>query len=142
MDEETGQVTVVRFTSAHDVGTIINPIAHQGQINGAVVMGIGYALQEELLTDGGRVTTLSLADFKLPNVADLPALETALVASTAGAAPYDAKAIGEVPLARRRARHRERDPGRHRCSYEGPSHHRRTAPDGAQGREGLVQASL
>ncbi len=98
VDQETGQVTVTRFTSAHDVGTIINPIAHQGQINGAVVMGIGYALQEELLTDGGRVTTLSLADFKLPNVADLPALETTLVASTAGAAPYDAKAIGEVPL--------------------------------------------
>ena len=98
VDEETGQVTVVRFTSAHDVGTIINPIAHQGQINGAVVMGIGYALQEELLTDGGRVTTLSLADFKLPNVADLPTMETALVTSTAGAAPYDAKAIGEVPL--------------------------------------------
>lgn len=98
VDEETGQVTVLRFTSAHDVGTIINPIAHQGQINGAVVMGIGYALQEELLTDGGRITTLSLADFKLPNVADLPALETALVTSTAGAAPYNAKAIGEVPL--------------------------------------------
>ncbi len=98
VDQETGQVTVVRFTSAHDVGTIINPIAHQGQINGAVVMGIGYALQEELLTDAGRVTTLSLADFKLPNVADLPTMETALVTSTAGAAPYDAKAIGEVPL--------------------------------------------
>ncbi len=98
VDEETGQVRVVRFTSAHDVGTIINPIAHQGQINGAVVMGFGYALQEELLTDAGRVTTLSLADFKLPNVADLPILETALVTSTAGAAPYNAKAIGEVPL--------------------------------------------
>ena len=80
------------------MGTVINPIAHQGQINGAVVMGFGYALQEELLTDAGRVTTLSLADFKLPNVADLPTLETALVASTAGAAPYNAKAIGEVPL--------------------------------------------
>ena len=74
MDEETGQVTLLRFTSAHDVGTIINPIAHQGQINGAVVMGIGYTLQEELLTDAGRITTLSLADFKLPNVADLPVL--------------------------------------------------------------------
>lgn len=98
MDEETGQVTLLRFTSAHDVGTIINPIAHEGQINGAVVMGIGYALQEELLTDAGRITTLSLADFKLPNVADLPVLETALVTSTAGAAPYNAKAIGEVPL--------------------------------------------
>ncbi|MXY60313.1 MAG: xanthine dehydrogenase family protein [Chloroflexi bacterium] len=98
VDEETGQVRILRFTSAHDVGTIINPIAHQGQINGAVVMGFGYALQEELLTDAGRVTTLSLADFKLPNVADLPALETVLVTSDAGAAPYNAKAIGEVPL--------------------------------------------
>ena len=98
VDEETGEVKLLRFTSAHDVGTIINPIAHQGQINGAVVMGFGYALQEELVTDAGRVTTLSLADFKLPNVADLPALETVLVASTAGAAPYNAKAIGEVPL--------------------------------------------
>ncbi|MYA50524.1 MAG: xanthine dehydrogenase family protein molybdopterin-binding subunit [Chloroflexi bacterium] len=98
VDKETGQITLLRFTSAHDVGTIINPIAHQGQINGAVVMGFGYALQEELLTDAGRVTTLSLADFKLPNVADLPALETVLVTSDAGAAPYNAKAIGEVPL--------------------------------------------
>ena len=98
VDEETGRVTLLRFTSAHDVGTVINPIAHQGQINGAVVMGIGYALQEELLTDAGRVTTLSLADFKLPNVADIPELETELVTSTAGAAPYGAKAIGEVPL--------------------------------------------
>ena len=98
VDEETGQVTLLRFTSAHDVGTIINPIAHQGQINGAVVMGIGYTLQEELLTDAGRITTLSLADFKLPNVADLPVLETVLVPSTGGMGPYGAKAIGEVPL--------------------------------------------
>ena len=98
VDEETGQVRILRFTSAHDVGAVINPIAHQGQINGAVVMGFGYALQEELLTDAGRVTTLSLADFKLPNVADLPALATVLVPSDVGAAPYNAKAIGEVPL--------------------------------------------
>ena len=98
VDMETGQVTVLRFTSAHDVGTVINPTAHQGQINGAVVMGIGYALQEELLVDAGRITTLSLADFKLPNVADVPSLETALVSSTGGAGPYGAKAIGEAPL--------------------------------------------
>ncbi|MCY4583510.1 MAG: hypothetical protein OXE50_12065, partial [Chloroflexi bacterium] len=50
------------------------------------------------LTDAGRVTTLSLADFKLPNVADIPDLATALVTSESGAAPYNAKAIGEVPL--------------------------------------------
>ncbi len=98
VDAETGQVTLLHFTSAHDVGTIINPTAHQGQINGAVVMGVGYALQEEILADSGRVTTLSFADFKLPNVADLPSMETVLVASTGGTGPYRVKAIGEAPL--------------------------------------------
>ncbi len=98
VDPETGGVRLLRFTSAHDVGTIINPIAHQGQINGAVVMGLGYALQEELLADAGRITTLSFADFKLPNVADIPPMETALVPSGAGAGPYLVKAIGEAPL--------------------------------------------
>ena len=98
VDPETGRVRVLRFTSAHDVGTIINPTAHQGQIDGAVVMGLGYALQEELLVDAGRITTLSFADFKLPNVADVPPMETALVRSDAGSGPYRVKAIGEAPL--------------------------------------------
>ncbi len=98
MDAETGEVRLFRFTSAHDVGTVINPIAHQGQINGAVVMGLGYALQEELLCEGGRITTLSFADFKLPNVADVPPMETVLVPSDTGAGPYRVKAIGEAPL--------------------------------------------
>ena len=98
VDAETGQVVLLHFTSAHDVGTVINPTAHQGQINGAVVMGVGYALQEELLADAGRITTLSFADFKLPNVADLPTMETVLLASTDGTGPYRVKAIGEAPL--------------------------------------------
>ncbi len=98
VDVETGEIRVLRFTSAHDVGMVINPIAHQGQINGAVAMGLGYALQEELLVDAGRITTVSFADFKLPNVADIPPMETALVPSGGGSGPYRAKAIGEAPL--------------------------------------------
>ena len=48
MDPETGQVTVVRIVTAHDVGTILNPLTHQGQIEGGVIQGLGYALMEEI----------------------------------------------------------------------------------------------
>ena len=133
VDEETGQVRILRFTSAHDVGTVINPIAHQGQINGAVVMGFGYALQEELLTDAGRVTTLSLADFKLPNVADLPALETVLVHVHRRSCPVQRKGHRGSAAARRRARHRQCHPRRHGRPHEEPAGHRRAHVDGAQG---------
>src|SRR5262249_30194490 len=60
VDPDTGQVTVHRLVTAHDVGTIINPLDHQGQIDGAVIQGLGYALMEGLQADEGRITTLSL----------------------------------------------------------------------------------
>ena len=96
VDPETGQVRLCRFVTAHDVGTIINPIAHQGQIDGGAVMAIGAALMEELALEDGRITTLNLGEYKLPNIADIPELETVLVSSTNGPGPYEAKAIGEM----------------------------------------------
>ena len=54
VDPETGEVTVQRVVSAHDVGTIINPVTHQGQINGGFVTGLGLAVTEELVSDDGR----------------------------------------------------------------------------------------
>ena len=84
-----------RFVTAHDVGTIINPITHQGQIDGGVVMGLGQALMEELVMENGQVTNASLGDYKLPTAADIPELKTVLVRSGGGLAPYEAKAIGE-----------------------------------------------
>jgi CO/xanthine dehydrogenase Mo-binding subunit len=99
VDEETGQVQLTRFTTAHDVGTILNPISHQGQIEGAVMQGIGYALMEELKYDEGRVSTLSFGDYKIPTMRDIPELRTVLVQSDSGGpTPYGGKAIGEQPI--------------------------------------------
>jgi carbon-monoxide dehydrogenase large subunit len=61
VDPETGAVTLHRVVTAHDVGTIINPTAHQGQIDGAAVMGVGQGLMEEIVMDQGRVTNSNSA---------------------------------------------------------------------------------
>ena len=81
VDPETGQVKLLGLTTAHDVGQIINPIGHQGQINGAIMQGIGYALMEELKVEDGRVISLSFGDYKMPTVRDIPPLKTVLLAS-------------------------------------------------------------
>jgi CO/xanthine dehydrogenase Mo-binding subunit len=96
VDPETGQVTLHRFTTAHDVGTIINPVTHQGQIDGGVIQGIGMAMMEELVIDGGQVVNSHLGDYKLPTVADIPALTTVLVDAPDGPTPFGGKAIGEM----------------------------------------------
>jgi CO/xanthine dehydrogenase Mo-binding subunit len=95
VDPRTGQVTVRRFTTAHDVGTIINPIGHQGQIEGGLVQGLGYALMEEMQTSEGRIGTVSLGDVKLPTVQDIPPLTTVILQDPVGPGPFNAKAIGE-----------------------------------------------
>jgi carbon-monoxide dehydrogenase large subunit len=96
VDRETGQVKVLRVVTAHDVGTIINPIAHQGQIDGGFVTGLGLAVTEELVTEGGQVLNGNLGDYKLPTIADIPPLETVLVQTGGGEGPYQAKSIGEL----------------------------------------------
>ena len=95
VDPTTGQVTITRFITAHDVGTVINPIGHQGQIEGGLIQGLGFALMEELHTEEGRISTLSLGDFKLPTVRDIPPLTTVLLEDPVGPGPFRAKAIGE-----------------------------------------------
>ena len=95
VDPATGAVQVHRVVSAHDVGTIINPITHQGQIDGATIMGMGQGTMEELIMDGGRVTNNNLGDYKLPSIKDIPELKTVLVKSTGGVGPLDSKPIGE-----------------------------------------------
>jgi carbon-monoxide dehydrogenase large subunit len=95
VDPATGQVTVRHFTTTHDVGTVINPIGHQGQIEGGLVQGLGYALMEEMPTEEGRISTLNLGDFKLPTISDIPPLTTVLLEDPVGPGPFRAKAIGE-----------------------------------------------
>ncbi len=95
VDPETGAVKLHRMVTAHDVGTIINPLTHQGQIDGATVMGVGQGLMEEIVIDQGKVTNANLGDYKLPSIADLFELKTVLVPSGGGVGPHNAKPIGE-----------------------------------------------
>ena len=95
VDFQTGQVSLRRLTSAHDVGTVLNPLTHQGQIEGGVAQGLGQALTEHLLIQDGAVSSLNLGDYKLPTSMDMPELKTALVESRSGPAPYAGKAVGE-----------------------------------------------
>jgi carbon-monoxide dehydrogenase large subunit len=96
VDRETGQVKVIKVVTAHDVGTIINPQAHQGQIDGGFVTGLGLAVTEELVSEGGQILNGHLGEYKLPTIADIPPLETVLVYTSSGEGPYQAKAIGEL----------------------------------------------
>lgn len=95
VDPETGRLRLHRFITAHDIGTVINPLGHQGQIDGGTVMAIGAALMEELVADSGKIETQNLGEYKIPNIADIPRLKTVLVQSDEGPGPYDAKGIGE-----------------------------------------------
>ena len=102
VDPETGEITVNRFITAHDIGAILNPLNHQGQVEGGMIQGLGYALMEELELEGGHISTLSFGDYKIPTSADVPVLETVLIEGDAGPAPYESKGIGEssnIPVA-------------------------------------------
>jgi CO/xanthine dehydrogenase Mo-binding subunit len=95
VDPETGRVKLNKFVTAHDVGTIINPLGHQGQIDGEAIMAIGSSLMEELIDDQGKITTTNLGEYKIPNILDIPKLKTVLVQGKNGPGPYEAKGIGE-----------------------------------------------
>ena len=95
VDVETGQLQVKRIVTAHDVGTVINPVAHQGQIEGGLVQGLGYATLEELITENGKVLTANFGDYRIPCTRDLPALQTVLIEDPSGPGPFAAKQIGE-----------------------------------------------
>ena len=99
VDRETGQVTVLKIWSAHDVGKAINPTLAEGQIEGGVVQGMGYALTEEMLMDSaGRFLNTDLATYVIPTAADQPELEAMLVEQPFPDGPFGAKGFAEQPL--------------------------------------------
>ncbi|HZT09204.1 MAG TPA: xanthine dehydrogenase family protein molybdopterin-binding subunit [Chloroflexota bacterium] len=96
VDPATGAVQPIEAVLAIDPGTVINPIAYQGQLDGGFVYGFGNAMMEELLVDGGRIVAGSLADYKLPTQMDIPRLRTVLLPPEAGPGPFGAKSVGET----------------------------------------------
>lgn len=99
VDAETGEVRVVRAVAAHDVGRAINPAVVEGQIEGGFAQGFGYALMEDLVTDGGQTINASFIDYKIPSVLDLPDdLLPIIVEEADPNGPFGAKGVGEPGL--------------------------------------------
>ena len=99
VDPETGQVQVLKFVSAVDCGTVVHPRMAEGQIEGAVAQGLGYALFEEVLLDrSGKVLNPNFLDYKIASALDVPPLVTILVETDEPSGPHGAKAAGEVPI--------------------------------------------
>jgi CO/xanthine dehydrogenase Mo-binding subunit len=102
VDVETGQVKILRYVAAHDVGRAINPMLVKGQIYGATVMGIGYGLTEEMQVNAGRVMNANLLDYKILTAKDEVPIDPVIVESFEPSGPFGAKGIGEpacVPTA-------------------------------------------
>jgi len=95
VDTETGEVKVLRIAAAHDVGRAINPMAVEGQIEGGVAMGLGYALSEELVLQEGRLLNPNFADYALPTALDMPPIETIIVETIDPEGPFGAKGMAE-----------------------------------------------
>lgn len=95
LDERGG---VAKVIAAHDAGRIVNPTLFEGQIEGAVVMGLGYALSEDLPLKRGLPESLRLADLGLPRAADVPAIEVIGIEVADEHGPYGAKGVGEIGL--------------------------------------------
>ena len=99
VDPETGKVTILRFVAAQDVGKAIHPSYVEGQIQGGVVQGIGWALNEEYIYDQqGRLDNAGFLDYRCPVASDLPMIETIMVEVPNPTHPYGAKGVGEVNI--------------------------------------------
>ncbi len=96
VDLETGKVKPLRVISAHDVGRAINPMYVEGQIEGGVVMGLGYALLEELQVREGRVLNPTLLDYRLLTALDAPQIESVIIETDDPEGPFGAKGVGEM----------------------------------------------
>jgi nicotinate dehydrogenase medium molybdopterin subunit len=99
VDDETGEVEILRICAAHDCGTPINPTLVEGQVEGGIAMGIGFALQEEILFDaGGRQINPNLTNYIIPTALDVPDIAVDIVDSYDSTGPFGAKGVGEPSL--------------------------------------------
>ncbi|HDH58122.1 MAG TPA: xanthine dehydrogenase family protein molybdopterin-binding subunit, partial [Bacteroidetes bacterium] len=98
VDEETGKVKVKKVAAAHDVGRVINPIGAEGQVDGGVAMGIGYALSEQFHLDRGRLLNPNFTDYKVLTTMDIPEVVPIFVETNDPAGPFGAKGMGEMTM--------------------------------------------
>ncbi|HEX3881567.1 MAG TPA: xanthine dehydrogenase family protein molybdopterin-binding subunit [Stellaceae bacterium] len=99
VDPETGHVKVLRYTAVQDVGRAIHPSYVEGQIQGGVAQGVGWALNEEYVYDkNGRLDNPGFLDYRMPVCSDMPMIEAVMVEVPNPRHPFGAKGVGEVPI--------------------------------------------
>ncbi len=98
VDKETGQVKILKYIAAHDVGRAINPMLLEGQVYGGATMGIGYALTERLIMQNGKVMNPNFLDYKMLTAKDVPNIEPIVIETNDQFGPFGAKGIGEPGL--------------------------------------------
>jgi CO/xanthine dehydrogenase Mo-binding subunit len=99
VDPDLGKVQIVRYTAAQDVGTAIHPCYVEGQIQGGVVQGIGWALNEEYAYDEqGTMRNSTFLDYRMPTCYDVPMIDPILVEVPDPQHPYGVRGVGEVPI--------------------------------------------
>jgi 4-hydroxybenzoyl-CoA reductase alpha subunit len=97
VDRDTGRVRVTRIHTAHDCGRPLNPQSVEGQVEGCVQMGLGYALTEELVMSHGRTLNATFLDYKIPGALDMPRMDSVCVGGAEPRGPFGAKESGEGP---------------------------------------------
>ncbi len=97
VDLDLGTVALVQLATAQDVGTVLNPLAVVGQLEGGAAQGVGLALTEELVLDAATVRSLTFSDYLLPTSVDMCEVPIALVTAPEPGAPWGAKGVGELP---------------------------------------------
>ncbi|PBC35910.1 hypothetical protein CJ178_31225 [Rhodococcus sp. ACPA4] len=98
VDNDTGVITVLNYSAVHDIGRAINPTLVEGQIIGGVVQGLGAALGERLIYEGGRPVNPAYLHYPVPRSTMAPSIDVALVEGPEEAGPLDAKSVGEIAL--------------------------------------------
>ena len=102
VDEETGKVKILKYVAAHDVGKAINPLLLEGQVYGGVMMGVGYALSEQVISEKGQNMNPNFRDYKILTAKDVVPVEAPVFETYDKDGPFGAKGIGEpgcVPTA-------------------------------------------
>lgn len=98
VDKETGKVKILSYAVAQDAGLAVNPTLVEGQMQGGVVQGIGWALNENYIFQNGVMQNTTLLDYRMPTATDVPFIDTMLVEVSSGASPLGIRGVGEPPI--------------------------------------------
>jgi len=96
VDTNSGQVRVLRVIAAHDVGNAVNPVSVEGQVEGGIVMGLGFALMEDFTLRNGVPDKTTLTRYRIPTTQEMPQMMPIVVEHPTADGPYGAKGVGEI----------------------------------------------